>query len=158
MDSRSEMFCPFVPHHKFCPVRWKFEGVNWPVFMESWQLLHTLFVPGQKQIDSKELRWSYEKQIPKPRFNDITDNHIVSDLLTRSPGVIDDLIQSPEEAFCGDRKNIQHDSRSSARQLLRVVGLVCRKWHHHHGDSMTQSLKETMWASMSDESPSSRMS
>ncbi len=73
MDSRSEMFCPFVPHHKFCPVHWKVEGVNWPVFMESWQLLHVLFVPGQKQIDSKELKWRrwYEKQIPRLLFNDI---------------------------------------------------------------------------------------
>lgn len=70
MDSRSEMFRPFVPHHKFCPVHWKVKWVNWSVFMESWQLLHTVFIPGRKQIDSKSWRIHHKSKVDivKSRF------------------------------------------------------------------------------------------
>jgi len=81
----------------------------------------------------------------------------VSDLLPTSPGVVNDLVQSPKKAFRGDRINIQHHSDFSAHQPLGVVGLVPTKWHHHHGNSMTQSLKEPVRASVSDEGPGSRM-
>lgn len=61
-----------------------------------------------------------------------------------SPGVVDDLIQSLQKDLCSYVKNIQHESGSSARQPLRIVRLVPPKWHHHHGNSVTQSLEQTM--------------
>ena len=80
-----------------------------------------------------------------------------SNLWPHSPGVTQDVVQCLKKALCSDGNNVQHHSHTFASHLLCVVRLVPRDRHHHHGNSVAQSLKETVWAGMGDESPSSRM-
>lgn len=76
--------------------------------------------------------------------NTTCKHHQQNQNLCPSPGVIDDGVQPLKKALCGDGHDIQDDSHPFARHFLRVVRLVRREGHHHHGHGVTQSLKEAV--------------
>lgn len=53
MDSRSEVFCPFVTHHKFSPVNRKLKWVKWLVLVELREFPYVVFIPGEIDLIGK---------------------------------------------------------------------------------------------------------
>lgn len=62
MNSSSEVFGPFMPHHKFRPEDWEVEWVNRAVSVKNWESLHGFLVSGQvvdtKNTTEKWPNWS----------------------------------------------------------------------------------------------------
>lgn len=61
-----------------------------------------------------------------------------------SPGAINDIIQPLQESLYCDCSQIQDDANSFTRHLLCVVRLIAPDRNHHHWNSMTYALIETM--------------
>lgn len=149
LNCTSEVFGSFMPHHKFCPEDGEVEWVDRTVFVNNRESLHGFLVSGQS---------GGHRNTSEKRQNEGVSIERLPTSLPSSPGAINDIIQSLQEHLCCNWSQIQDDANTFTCHLLRIVRLISGNRNHHHGNSVTYALIETMWSSMSDESPHSRMS
>lgn len=67
-----------------------------------------------------------------------------------SPAVINNCVESIDQCFCSDIMDAEHHSHPSSCHAVHIVTLVTKEGKHHHGNTMTDALIDSMRPTMSD--------
>lgn len=71
-------------------------------------------------------------------------------MFKQSPAVVNNCVESIDQCLFSDVVDAEDHSHPSSRHAVHVVTLVTKEGNHHHGNTMTDALVDSMRPTMSD--------